>query len=79
MLKCDVEDILWVRLSNVASSVDVVLAVCYISPISSVREVCMEERKQCLSAQVSKYASLGTVLLWGDYNASCGCVEEVEV
>ena len=31
-----------------------------------------------LSEQVSKYASLGTVLLCGDFNARCGCVEEVE-
>ena len=78
LLDCDVEDILWVKLSNVASGVDVVLAVCYIPPISSGREVRLEERWQCLSEQVSKYASLGTVLLCGDFNARCGCVEEVE-
>ena len=77
LLDSDVEDILWVKLSNVASSTDVVLAVCYIPPISSGREVCLEERWQCLSEQVSKYASLGTVLLCGDFNARCGCVEEV--
>ena len=75
---CDVEDVLWVKLSNVASGVDMVLAVCYIPPISSGREVCLEERWQCLSEQVSKYASLSTVLLCGDFNARCGCVEEVE-
>ena len=78
LLDCDVEDVLWVKLSNVASGVDMVLAVCYIPPISSGREVCLEERWQCLSEQVSKYASLGTVLLCGDFNARCGCVEEVE-
>ena len=42
------------KLSNVASGVDMVLAVCYIPPISSGREVCLEERWQCLSEQVSK-------------------------
>ena len=40
--------------------------------------MCLEERWQCLSEQASKYASLGTVLLCGDFNARCGCVEEME-
>ena len=67
-----------VKLANVASGVDVVLAVCYIPPISSGREVCLEERWQCLSEKVSKYTSPGTVLPCGDFYARCGCVEGVE-
>ena len=35
LLDCDVEGILWAKLANVASGVDVVLAECYIPPISS--------------------------------------------
>ena len=38
----------------------------------------MEERWQCISEQVSKYASLDTIFLCGDFNARCGCVEEVK-
>ena len=78
VLDNEVEDILWVKLSSVVSELVLLLAVCYIPPISSGREVCNEERWLRLSEQVSKYACLGTVILCGDFNARCGNMDEAE-
>ena len=75
VLDNEVEDILWVKLSSVVSELVLLLAVCYIPPISS---VCNEERWLRLSEQVSKYACLGTVILCGDFNARCGNMDEAE-
>ena len=72
VLDSDVEGILWLRLSKERDEESLVLAVCYIPPESSSREVGVEEILQSLGEQVAKFRSHGPMILCGDFNARCG-------
>ena len=72
VLDPDVEGVLWVRMSKEQEEESLVLAVCYIPPESSSREVGVEEVLQSLGEQVAKFRSQGPMILCGDFNARCG-------
>ncbi len=71
VLDADVEDMLWVKLSQ-DNGEALTLAVCYIPPESSSRGGGAEETLQMLAEQVEKFGSLGPLVMCGDFNARCG-------
>ena len=56
----------------------IMLAVCYLPPISSSRGVDVYERLSQLEEQVEKFAGLRTVVICGDFNSRCGCLKDVD-
>ena len=72
VLDSDVEGVLWLRMSKVQEEETLVLAVCYIPPESSSREIGVEEVLQSLGEQVAKFCSQGPMIICGDFNARCG-------
>ena len=72
VLDSDVEGVLWLRMSKVQEEESLVLAVCYIPPESSSREIGVEEVLQSLGEQVAKFRSQGPMIICGGYNARCG-------
>ena len=76
VLDSDVDDALWLRLSNEEEEEgSVVLAVCYIPPETSSRGMGGEKTLQSWAEQVTKYRSLGPIIMCGDFNARCGMLE----
>ena len=76
VLDSDVDDVLWVRLSNEEEEEgSLVLAVCYLPPETSSRGMGGEETLQSWAEQVAKYCSLGPIIMCGDLNAMCGMLE----
>ena len=71
VINADVEDILWVRLSQ-GNEDTLILAVCYIPSESSSWGQGAEETLQLLSEQVAKFCSQGPLIICGDCNARCG-------
>ena len=75
-LDSDVDDVLWLRLSNEEEEEgSLVLAVCYLPPETSSRGMGGEETWQFWAEQVAKYCSLGPIIMCGDFNARCGMLE----
>ena len=70
ILDTDVEDVLWVKLSQEEEEQVLVLAVCYIPPEASSRGKSTEETLQQLAEQVVKFNQLGPIVICGDFNAS---------
>ena len=71
VIDADIEDILWVKLSQ-GNEDTLILAACYIPPESSSRGQGAEETLQLLSEQVAKFCSQGPLIICGDFNARCG-------
>ena len=75
-LDSDVDDVMWLRLSNEEEEEgSVVLAVCYLPPETSSRGMGGEETWQSWAEQVAKYRSLGPIIICGGFNARCGMLE----
>ena len=74
VLDTDVEDVLWVRLSQENEEM-LTLAVCYIPPESSSCGRGAEETLQLLAEQVEKFGSQGPLIICGDFNARCGTLD----
>ena len=75
-LDSDVDDVLWLRLSNEEEEEgSVVLAVCYLPPETSSRGMGGEETWHSWAEQVAKYRSLGLIIMCGDFNTRCGMLE----
>lgn len=74
----EMEDTLWVKLVHLRSQECLTVAVCYIPPLSSSRDVCAKEAFEAIGEQVQKYTTFGTPILMGDFNARCGGLSEAE-
>ena len=74
VLDTDVEDVLWVRLSQENEEM-LTLAVCYIPPESLSCGRGVEETLQLLAEQVEKFGSQGPLIICGDFNARCGTLD----
>ena len=72
------EDIMWVQLEHRETSHAVFIAVCYLLPAGSSREVDTEERFQVLEEQVNHFKMEGQVVVCGDFNARCGGMSDMD-
>ena len=76
VLDSDVDDVLWVRLSNEEEEERfLVLAVCYFPPETSSQGMGGEDALQSRAEQVAKFRSLDPIIMCGDFNARCGMLE----
>ena len=66
VLDSDVEDVLWVRLSNEEEEEG-----CYLPPETSSRGKGGEKAMQSCAEQVAKLRSLGQIMMCGDFNTRC--------
>ena len=78
IVNVETEDIMWMKFVNKQTMEVLFVAVCYIPPEGSSRDVDAEERFQMLSDQVQKYQSEGRVVVCGDFNARCGGLKDIE-
>ena len=79
ILDTSVEDVLWVQFSWGSEEQALVLAVCYVPPVSSSRGNSAEETLQALAEGIEKYGSLGSRVICGDFNARLeGAWDEVD-
>ena len=68
----DIEDILWVKLSNLSSNESVYLCICYLPPENSSRQVDAEQFYAELMKQVYQYQKCGKIIICGDFNSRIG-------
>ena len=66
------EDVMWVKFQQKQTSHVFFVAVCYLPPASSSRDVDIEERVHVLGDQVKQFKMEGQVVVCGDFNARCG-------
>ena len=76
VLDSETEDILWLKVDCRGGHSSIVLAVCYLPPMNSCRDVDVYGVLSVLAEQVARYSQLGTVVLCGDFNARCGYLQE---
>ena len=71
------EDVIWVKFQHEESDCVVFVAVCYIPPVGSSRDVDVAERLLLLEEQTQRFQAEGQVILCGDFNARCGGLTDV--
>ena len=54
------------------------VAVCYVPPISSSRDIDVAERLLVLEEQTQRFQTEGRVVLCGDFNARCGGLRDLD-
>ena len=77
VVNVEIEDVMWVKFENHEVNEVFFIAVCYIPPAGSSRDVDTEERFLMLSEQIQKFGLEGRVLVCGDFNARCGDLEDL--
>ena len=73
-----VEDVLWVKFQHQKCGRVFFVAVCYVPPVGSSRDVDVSERLLLLEEQTQKFQAEGQVVLCGDFNARCGGLRDVD-
>ena len=54
------------------------VAVCYVPPFSSSRDIDVAERLLVLEEQMQRFQTEGRVVLCGDFNARCGGLRDLD-
>ena len=72
------EDVMWVKFQHQKSGCVFFVAVCYIPPVGSSRDVDVAERFLLLEEQIQRFQAEGQVVICGDFNARCGGLRDVD-
>ena len=72
------EDVLWVQLEHRETSHAVFIVVCYFHPSGTSQEVDTEEHFQILDEQIKHFKMEGQGFVYGNFNARCGGLSDVE-
>ena len=69
---------MWVKFQQKQTSHVFFVAVCYLPPASSSRDVDIEERIHVLGDQVEQFKMEGQVVVCGDFNARCDGLSDMD-
>ena len=77
VVNVEIEDVMWSKFENHQMNEVHLVAVCYIPPAGSSRDVDTEERFLMLSEQNQSFGLEGRAVVCEDFNARCGGLEDL--